>query len=159
MKVKNILNGDYTIREDGFIKANYKENIKIYLLGGYKTINYKNKTYYVHRLVAEAFIPNPNNYPCINHINGVKTDNRIENLEWCTYSFNNKEAYRMGLKKPAVETKKHKSVVMLDDNKNEICIFKKMKYVDKLFKIKTSGNIKRAIDTGIKAYGFYWKYL
>lgn len=49
----------------------------------------------IHRLVAEAFIPNINNYPIINHINGKRDDNRVENLEWCTYSYNTKEAYRM----------------------------------------------------------------
>ena len=159
MKEKDILNGDYTVWENGQIRVNYKDCINIYELNGYDTISYKNKTLYVHRLIAEAFIPNPNNYPCINHINGNKKDNRIENLEWCTYSHNNKEAYKLGLKKPASQTNKHRSVVMLDDNKNEICVFEKMKYADKLFKVKTSSNIKRAIDTGIKAYGFYWRYL
>ena len=46
------------------------------------------KAYNLHRVIAEIFIPNPNNYPCINHKNENKLDNRIENLEWCTHSYN-----------------------------------------------------------------------
>lgn len=55
---------------------------------GYEIVNLCNTLKLVHRLVAEAFIPNPNNYPIINHKNEVKDDNRMENLEWCTYQYN-----------------------------------------------------------------------
>lgn len=47
-----------------------------------------NEHKYVHRIVAEAFIPNPMGYPCVDHLNGDKTDNRIENLEWVSYKMN-----------------------------------------------------------------------
>ena len=43
----------------------------------------------VHRVVADAFIPNPNNYPCINHKDENPANNKVENLEWCTYKYNN----------------------------------------------------------------------
>lgn len=60
----------------------------------------KAKSRKIHRLVAETFIKRPSGAQCVNHKNGVKTDNRLENLEWCTYSQNTKHAYTNGLIKP-----------------------------------------------------------
>ena len=56
---------------------------------GYLTVKIDGKKKLVHRLVLESFIPNPQNKPCIDHINTIRTDNRVENLRWVTYIENN----------------------------------------------------------------------
>lgn len=69
------------IGNHGYLRVNLNSNGKGYV-----------KT--VHRLFAIAFIPNPENLPCLNHKDGIKTHNSFNNIEWCTYSHNNFHAYR-----------------------------------------------------------------
>lgn len=94
--------GLYEVSNLGRIRILNCGKIKISTLRkGYERIhlskNDERKTFYVHRLIAIAFISNPNQYEFINHINGIKSDNRIKNLEWCDRSMNNKHAYDTGL--------------------------------------------------------------
>lgn len=84
-------NGDcFNIKTNKFLKGSIKNSgYKMYNL----SINGKKKDYSVHRLVAQNFIPNPNNYPVVNHIDGNKINNNMSNLEWVTHSENRQHSY------------------------------------------------------------------
>lgn len=91
------------IRGDGKTLPLQEKVLKQSLRNGYPCATLWNggkaKNVKIHRLVAEAFISNPNAYRCVNHIDGNKTNNTVNNLEWCTHSQNMKHAHDNGLNK------------------------------------------------------------
>lgn len=112
------------------------------------------KTFKVHRLVANTFIPNPNNYPQINHINEDKTDNRVDNLEWCTANYNINYGNRtrksaMSKSKPVIQYSKEGVIIMEWLSCSEV--ERELGY--------SHQNIGRCcLGKGKLAYGYIWKY-
>lgn len=83
------IKGFYKVSDNG--QVSYKNKILKPGLGGngYLTVNIgRGNSKSIHRLVAEAFIPNPDGLPCVNHKDENKTNNRVDNLEWCTPGYN-----------------------------------------------------------------------
>ena len=121
----------------------------------------RKRTIAVHRIIADTFIPNPNNLECINHKDENKTNNFVGNLEWCTKAYNNcygNKAVKIGLKLRESNPNK-RQVNQIDDNGNIVNTYQSIREAARqLGSIKKDSNIISGIKNHQKRYGYYWEY-
>ena len=134
----------------------------------YDLIKDKKRTHFrFHRLLAEHFIPNPDNKPEVNHINGVKYDNRLENLEWCTKSDNMRHLYdALGFKGSNYGkqlTNEHKENIAKHHRKKVLCVELNREFNSNKEAVEWLGLGNTAVTDAIrrnhKSGGYHWKYL
>lgn len=163
--VSEYTNMKYQISNLGRIKSlNHNHTKKDVILNlkpdkkGYYKINFhkgnKQSHIGIHKLVAKAFIPNPNNLPIVNHKDENPSNNCVDNLEWCTYSYNTK--YGTGSLRAA--QKHYKPVLQYDVNGNFIKEWEGIKIANEALNISI-GSISKCCNGVINtAKGYVWKY-
>ena len=160
--------GLYQVSNFGRIKRTNDYILKPWITRGYCYVSLSNngilKKYRVHKLVAQTFIPNPNNLPIVNHIDENKSNNRVDNLEWCTQYENVHKYFDTKPKKPKKPSNKIKNyhiprkILQLDKNGVIINTWNSMMDIQRTLGIR-SGNISACCNK-IKptARGYIWRY-
>ena len=155
----NVRSLDRMVNSPNGMRMSKGRILKQYKYGSYSKVSLSKasrvKTYDVHPLVAKAFIPNPNNYPQVNHKNENRYDNRVENLEWCTAKYNvnyGTHNQRMFNNMPKY------CVVKYDLNGNYIAEYLSIKIAARENNISDSNIIKCCKGQRKTAGRYIWKY-
>lgn len=144
---KRKIKGSYTYADDGYLIVSlYKNN--------------KGNLRYVHRLVAESFIPNTENKDTVNHIDGNKKNNILENLEWATHKENINHAIETGLSTlehlGTLKNEQSVTVKKYDLKMNFIAEYPSMRAAERINDM-ANGSVSKAIKKGWQSNGYYWK--
>lgn len=121
--------------------------------------NGKRKQYSIHRLVAQAFIDNPDNLPCINHKDENPSNNNVDNLEWCSYQYNTN--YGTGIQRRAdkmINGKCSKKVYQYTIDGNFVKVYPSGKEIQRQLGFAQSHINRCCLGKCKTAYGFIWKY-
>lgn len=151
---------NYSISTDGIVVNEKRgKQVKPNIVKGYYRLQLSkdNKTTnkQVHRLVAEAFIPNPDNLPCVNHKDENKLNNCVDNLEWCTQEYNNS----YGTKGQRISKTKSIEVEQYSLDGELIKVWPSAKDAQLHYGKTNKGNISACCNGNRHtAYGFIWKY-
>lgn len=156
--VKNY-EGIYQISNFGQVRNN-KKILKPALKRGYLQIGLRKngirKFFQVHRLVADAFISNPNKLPQVNHKDENKLNNEVNNLEWCSASYNN--SYGSRLKRVVETNKSRQPVILYDKDGNFLNEFFSIMEASRITKINPSCIVKSCTSKNINPRKYIWRY-
>ena len=159
--INGIVNENYFVDELGNIYNKEMHQMAIFISwNGYARVKLsrgvKRGMYLVHRIVAETYIPNPENLPIVNHLDSNRQNNAKDNLEWCDNSTNQKQRYS----KNGYKGTKCKPVAQIDTNTGEILkVFESPIYAEKELGICSKNISKVCKGERNHAGGFKWQYV
>lgn len=165
----------YTITSEGFVISYLRDKINGRVLKGYPNtkkyllvdLSRNDRAKKIHRLVALGFIPNPQNLPQVNHKDGNKQNNNVNNLEWCDNSYNQLHAIKHGLKTIQRKYERYNYDKEHENNKKVLQYTVDNIFVAEYFSLamacravngKSYSNISKACKQNKIAYGYRWRF-